>query len=268
MSSSFLPDPWQRLAALTTARIALGRCGSSLPTGAVLRFDVAHALARDAVHLALDISGLAARWHDLGGATALRVRSRAGDRLTYLQRPDLGRRLDDDSAARLAGQAGEFDLAIVLADGLSAPAAHGHALPVVLALRPLLAGLRIAPLVLAEQGRVALGDEIGCLLGARLVLVLLGERPGLSAPDSLGAYLTYAPRVGRLDAERNCVSNIRAEGLSPVAAAHKLAWLIGAALAGKMTGVALKDESEMPLSEALAERQPAPVTQGGNTSAG
>jgi len=254
MSSLLRPDPWSRLAALTPARIALGRAGSSLPTGAVLKFDVAHALARDAVHQPLDLSALAADWRAAdwraaGGADGVLVRSRAGDRLTYLQRPDLGRRLDDASAARLAAQAADFDLAIVLADGLSAPAVQRYALSLVQALLPRLEGLRAAPLVLAEQGRVALGDEIGALLRARLVLVLLGERPGLSSPDSLGAYLTFAPQVGRRDAQRNCVSNIRDDGLPPTAAARRLAWLIRAALVRRLTGVELKDESDMRLVE-------------------
>ena len=133
----------------------------------------------------------------------------------------------------------------MLADGLSAPAVQQHAIPLLEALLPRVDHLQIAPLVVAVQGRVALGDEIGALLGARLLLILLGERPGLSAPDSLGAYLTYAPQVGRLDSARNCVSNIRNEGLPPAAAAGKLAWLINEALARQLTGVKLKDDSAM-----------------------
>lgn len=246
MSSPIRPDPWHKFAALTPARIALGRSGASLPTGEVLKFELAHALARDAVHQPLQLAELAADWQAAGGSPLIQVLSRAGDRLTYLQRPDLGRRLDEDSAARLSACAGVYDLAIVLADGLSAPAVQGHAMPLLKALLPLVDHLKIAPLVLAVQGRVALGDEIGALLGARLVLILLGERPGLSAPDSLGAYLTYAPQVGRPDSARNCVSNIRNEGLPPAAAAGKLAWLIGEALARQLTGVKLKDDSAMP----------------------
>lgn len=255
MSSLLRPGPWSRLAALTPARIALGRAGSSLPTDAVLKFDVAHALARDAVHQPLDLAALAADWRAAGGTDAIQVRSRAGDRRTYLQRPDLGRRLDAASAARLgdhAGQAGTCDLAIVVADGLSAPAVQRHAIPLIQALLPRLDGLRVAPLVLAEQGRVALGDEIGALLRASLVLVLLGERPGLTAPDSLGAYLTFAPQPGRHDAQRNCISNIRNDGLPPAVAAGRLAWLIREALARRLTGVELKDESEMHLVEDVA----------------
>lgn len=243
------PDPWESLAALTAARIALGRAGNSLPTAAVLRFDVAHALARDAVHQALDTKALAARWRELGSSEAVLVCSRAADRQTYLQRPDLGRRLDDASVACLSAWRGSSssDLALVVADGLSATAVRDHALPVLNHLLPQLDGLRVVPPVIASQGRVALGDEIGALLGARLVLVLIGERPGLSSPDSLGAYLTFAPQLGRRDAERNCVSNIRPAGLPIAEAAGKLAWLIRAALNRSLTGVALKDESDVPM---------------------
>jgi ethanolamine ammonia-lyase small subunit len=243
------PDPWQSLAALTAARIALGRAGCSLPTAAILRFDVAHALARDAVHQRLDVGGLLSRWRQMDGAEAVVVDSRASNRHVYLQRPDLGRCLDEGSAALLASQlvSGQpLDLAIVVADGLSATAVHENALPLLHALLPLLDSLQLSPLVIARQGRVALGDEIGVLLKARLVLVLLGERPGLSSPDSLGAYLTFAPKIGRLDAERNCVSNIRPAGLTPTSASVKLAWLIRAALARQLTGIGLKDDSEVP----------------------
>jgi ethanolamine ammonia-lyase small subunit len=238
-------DPWAALAGLTAARIALGRAGASLPTEAVLRFDVAHALARDAVHTPLDLAALAERWQAQQGEAAVIVHSLAGDRHSYLQRPDLGRRLGADSAARLATLAtAETDLAIVVADGLSATGVAAHALDLLDELLPRLAGLSRAPLVLAGQGRVALGDEIGLRLKARLVLVLLGERPGLSSPDSLGAYLTFAPRDGRRDAERNCVSNIRPAGLPLPLAAARLAWLIDAALTRRLTGVGLKDESD------------------------
>jgi ethanolamine ammonia-lyase small subunit len=241
-------DPWAALAGLTAARIALGRAGASLPTEAVLRFDVAHALARDAVHTPLDLAALAERWQAMQGEAAVIVHSRAGDRHIYLQRPDLGRQLDEDSAARLSAlTAAESDFAIVVADGLSATGVAAHALDLLGELLPRLRGLRRVPLVLAGQGRVALGDEFGARLKARLVLVLLGERPGLSSPDSLGAYLTFAPRPGRLDAERNCVSNIRQAGLPLPLAAVRLAWLIDAALTRQLTGVELKDESEAQL---------------------
>ena len=173
------------------------------------------------------------------------------NRVTYLQRPDLGRRLDEASAARLAAHAGDHDLAIVIADGLSATAVERYAIPLVEALHAGLADLRIAPPVLAEQGRVALGDEVGTLLRAELVLILLGERPGLSSADSLGAYLTFAPRIGRMDAERNCVSNIRSQGLPPAVAAGRLAWLIREALARRLTGVELKDESAPQMTQSI-----------------
>lgn len=241
-------DPWERLAALTPARVALGRAGTGLPTRELLCFELAHAQARDAVEQPLDAVSLRAELA-AAGLPVLHAASRAADRRTYLQRPDLGRRLDDASARELAALGGTagFDLAIVVADGLSALAVQRHAPPVVAALLPLLAGLRIAPLVLATQVRVALADEVGALLGARLALILLGERPGLSSPDSLGAYLTYAPHVGCRDAERNCVSNIRPAGLPPDRAARKLAWLIREALGRQLTGVQLHDESDLAL---------------------
>ena len=234
------PDPFARLRAMTSARVALGRAGAGLPTAPLLAFQRDHALARDAVHAAFEPDGIA---RALEAWPVLSVESEAGDRASYLRRPDLGRRLSAGSVARLAP--GDFDLVIVIADGLSAPATHAHAAPVALALRDHLQGWRLAPVVLARLARVALGDDIGARLGARMVLVLIGERPGLSAADSLGAYLTWAPEPGRLDSERNCVSNIRPpHGLSHAAAADALAWLIRAARARALTGVALKDERD------------------------
>jgi ethanolamine ammonia-lyase small subunit len=229
------------------ARIALGRAGASLPTAEWLRFAEAHALARDAVHTALDVPALCAALQQHGFEPGI-VASAAADRATYLRRPDLGRRLAPASAALLRSQ--PLGLVVVLADGLSARATQAHALPLLLALRSQLeaagggAGESISAVIVATQARVALGDEVGELLGARAVLVLIGERPGLSSPDSLGAYLTWAPRRGRSDAERNCVSNIRPEGQPPAQAAARLAWLLGAARRLGGTGVALKDESE------------------------
>ena len=242
------PDPWQPLRALTPARIALGRAGASLPTRAHLEFQLAHARARDAVHDALEVERLA---RDLAAIDleSVLVRSAAPDRMTYLQRPDLGLRLEPDSRARLSALATApgFDAALVVADGLSARAAQYHAAPVLAALAPALrdAGWRLAPIPVALQGRVALGDDIGEALGAHLVLVLLGERPGLSAPDSLGAYLTWDPRPGRTDAERNCVSNIRPDGLAPAAAAHRIARLMLEAARRRLTGIGLKGEERM-----------------------
>jgi ethanolamine ammonia-lyase small subunit len=246
VTDRFGPDPWADLARLTPARIALGRAGSGQPTRAVLAFSLAHARARDAVHAPIDAEGVAARIEDLG-FRMLSLHSAAADRATYLARPDLGRRLDPASREALARTHGaDFDLAFVVADGLSAAAVHAHAANLLGALKPWIArgGWRIAPVAVAGQARVALGDEIGEVLRARAVAVLIGERPGLSSPDSLGVYLTFAPCPGRADAERNCISNIRAEGLSYEEAAFKLAWLIGEALRLGLTGVGLKDESE------------------------
>ncbi|MEO5732921.1 MAG: ethanolamine ammonia-lyase subunit EutC [Rubrivivax sp.] len=246
MSDAAVPDPWFELRRHTAARIALGRAGNSLPTAEWLRFAEAHALARDAVHTALQVDGLmeALRTHGFGEPVVLE--SAAPDRATYLRRPDLGRRLSarSDALLQAAGPGPACELAVVLADGLSAAAVDAHALPLLLALRPRLEadGVIVGPVAVARQARVALGDAIGALLQARAVLVLIGERPGLSSPHSLGAYLTWAPRVGRSDAERNCVSNIRPEGLQPAAAARTLAWLLAGARRLGATGVTLKDE--------------------------
>jgi ethanolamine ammonia-lyase small subunit len=241
---SDVPERWRRLAELTPARIALGRSGSGLPTREVLKFAMAHAQARDAVHTPFDVAGLAARVAALGLST-LQVSSAATAREVYLRRPDLGRRLDQASAQALDALAMPADLAIVIADGLSSTAVEANAVPLLQALTPRLTPMQItlAPLAVAAGGRVALGDEIGARLGARMVLVLIGERPGLSSPDSLGAYLTFAPRVGRSDSERNCISNIRRGGLGYAIAAFKLAWLIDAASRRGLTGFRLKDES-------------------------
>jgi ethanolamine ammonia-lyase small subunit len=224
-----------RLGALTQARILLGRAGQGLPTRALLDFQLDHARARDAVHAALDPARVAAAI----GRPTITVRSQAVDRQEYLKRPDLGRLLDEGDAARLP-VTGDT-LAIVIADGLSATAVHAHAAPLVTALLARLNGWRIAPIVLVQQGRVAIGDAIGAALGVELVVILIGERPGLSAPDSLGAYLTWQPRPGGQDSERNCVSNIRPpHGLGYAAAADNIAALLDAARQLRLTGVALK----------------------------
>ncbi len=239
------PDAWASLRAFTPARIGLGRSGVSQPTGALLEFSLAHAQARDAVHTALDTASLASELA-LAGFEALHVHSQAADRSHYLRRPDLGRRLNSLSQERLRaasrGASAPADLVFVLADGLSALAITRHALPVLIAAREQLQGWSIGPVVVAEQSRVALGDEVGELLGARAVALLVGERPGLSAPDSLGIYLTWSPKVGRTDAERNCISNIRPEGLPYEQAAHTLAGLLQGARRLGSTGVGLKDE--------------------------
>jgi ethanolamine ammonia-lyase small subunit len=236
---SLIANPWTALRSLTPARIALGRAGSGMPTGELLAFGLAHARARDAVHRALDAERLVRELSSLNLASQV-VRSAAPDRTTYLRRPDLGRKLSEKETLQKAENA----IALIIADGLSAPAVERHAVPLLRALIAL-APLRWAatPVAVALQGRVALGDEIGARFGAQLAVVLIGERPGLSSPDSLGTYLTYAPRVGRTDAERNCVSNIRPEGLGYEAAARRIDWLAAAALARGLTGVALKDES-------------------------
>ncbi len=238
------PDPWTHLGAATPARLALGRSGASLPTREVLNLGLAHARARDAVHAAMDVEALAAGLAILN-QTWFAVDSAAPDRATYLRRPDFGRRLSAQSRTTIpAPEPDGVDIAVVVADGLSAAAIDRNALSLLEALLPRFAGRSLAPLVLARQARVALGDEIGALLGARMVVMLIGERPGLSSADSLGAYLTFAPRIGLTDAGRNCVSNIRAAGLVPEVAAAKIAWLVDRAFALSLTGVALKDESD------------------------
>lgn len=238
-------DPWTQWRAATPARVALGRAGEGLPTGEVLRFGWAHAMARDAIHVPLDAAALGEQLRAQGWEVAIAC-SAAPDRMTYLRRPDLGRQLAQASAAELALQVGggPVDLCVVIGDGLSSLAVARHAVPLLAALKRHFApDLRIAPVVVATQARVALADEVGELCRARLVVMLIGERPGLSSPDSLGIYITHAPRRGRNDAERNCISNVRPEGLGYDAAAHKLAWLAGQALRRGLIGVGLKDES-------------------------
>lgn len=242
-------DVWRKLAGTTPARIALGRAGTGLPTREVLRFALAHAQARDAVHTPFDSAATAQAIGALGFET-IEIASAAPARDAYLRRPDLGRRLSDASRAALRERAGDpVDLAVVVADGLSSTAIHAQAVPFLTAFKARVAeaGWRLAPIAVASQARVALGDEVGELMKARAVVVLIGERPGLSSPDSLGLYLTFAPRVGRSDAERNCISNVRGEGLAYDHAAFKLAWLIDQAMARQLTGVNLKDESDLLL---------------------
>jgi len=248
-------NPWESLRRYTRARIALGRAGASLPTGRHLEFQLAHARARDAVHRALAVEPLRAALEQRGHEVLV-LRSAAGDRPIYLQRPDQGRRLERDSRAALQARAtrsqGPCDAVFVIADGLSAFAIEENALAFLDATLPLLADWRIAPIAIVEQGRVAIGDEIGEVLRAAMVAILIGERPGLSSPDSMGVYLTYAPRVGTSDAQRNCISNIRRDGLSCEYAARKLHYLMSEARRRKLTGIALKDESEAPRAIAAA----------------
>jgi ethanolamine ammonia-lyase small subunit len=242
-------DPWSDLRRFTRARIALGRAGGSLPTSELLGFSAAHAAARDAVWTELDLDRLEADLAPLG-LPVIRAASRAPDRATYLRRPDLGRRLDEASEALLARAARPdgCDVALVLGDGLSATGVQSHAPALAAALLPRLRerGFRIGPIVLVRQARVAVEDPVGAALRARVAVILLGERPGLGAPDSVGAYLIFGPRPGRTDAERNCVSSIRPEGLPIPAAAELVGWLLGEALRRGLTGVGLKDERGLP----------------------
>jgi ethanolamine ammonia-lyase small subunit len=251
--------PWAALRRFTEARIGLGRAGAAVPIKEVLNFAMAHAQARDAVTTPIDWAPIEAALIKLG-LSSQRVTSAAPDRDTYLRRPDLGRRLSPDSRSLLACiEPTNPGLLIVVADGLSSTGVAHNAAEVIAELLPLVrkSHWTVAPVMLASQGRVAIGDDAGEVLGARAVLVLIGERPGLSSPDSLGAYLTFAPRVGRKDGERNCVSNIRAGGLSAQAAAFKIHWLLREAFRRGLTGVALKDESVYQLDGAGAPSRPA-----------
>ena len=247
-------NPWLELRRLTPARIALGRTGTSVPTGAQLDFQFAHAQARDAVHLPFDHTGLSSQMAERGRDSLL-LHSAAPDRHSYLQRPDLGRRLSDESAQTLRDYAqanpGGVDLAVVVADGLSALAVHKHTVPFLTRMEEQThaEGWSLSPVILVEQGRVAVADEIGQLLGAKMVVILIGERPGLSSPDSLGLYFTYNPKVGLTDAYRNCISNVRLEGLSYGMAAHRLLYLMREACRRQLSGVNLKDEAQVQTLE-------------------
>lgn len=269
--SLITPTPWEALKNFTDARIALGRAGVSQPTAAHLAFQLAHAQARDAVHLPLDSLGVAASVQSLGLSTLV-LHSQAADRTTYLQRPDLGRRLDAQSLDTLAQWQGtshanlspinsaetqRFDLAFVVVDGLSSLAIHQNAIPLTSCLLERLQAdtthtWSIAPVAIVEQGRVAIGDEVGERLNANMVVVLIGERPGLSSPDSMGIYLTWAPKVGTTDAARNCISNVRPAGLSVAAAAKTLHQLLSQARQKQLTGVGLKDDVDHQLPHPTA----------------
>lgn len=280
-SKPTVSNSWTALRRFTPARIALGRAGAALPTEEVLGFGLAHARARDAVHRALDVEKFEAELRAAEFET-IRVRSAAANRRDYLLRPDLGRRLSAECVAHLRERVLEtdarssasstsppggashvvsdaFDVCLIAGDGLSAIGVQRHALPLLQALRERApAGWSFSPVIVAEQARVALGDEIGELLRARIVAILIGERPGLSSPDSVGVYLTYEPRIGRNDSERNCISNIRPEGLGYADAARKMVWLIDAALRRRLTGVALKDESDVTPADAAVRAIPDP----------
>ncbi|WP_292945532.1 ethanolamine ammonia-lyase subunit EutC [Novosphingobium sp.] len=240
MSEIVPGELWAKLRRTTPARIALGRVGHALPLAEVLDFQLAHARARDAVHAALDSAALAA---ELAPMPVLQAESDAPDRATYLRRPDLGRQLSARSAALLAEAGGRCDVVFVIGDGLSATGVQAGAAQLVRACAAELGGLIIGPVVIAHQARVALGDPIGAALGARVCVMIIGERPGLSVHDSLGIYMTFAPHPGRTDAERNCISNIHgAGGLSLQEAARTLGWLLREALRRELSGVALKDD--------------------------
>jgi len=247
------PDPWEKLRALTPARIGLERCGDAISTRALLQFQLDHAHARDAVNGTVDFQALAASID----RPVLRVHSAAADRATFIRRPDLGRRLDAPSIALLtsARSAERADAVFVIADGLSAVAVQDHASAVLRKCLERLPGWRIAPVVLAAEARVALGDEICLHLNADLCVVLIGERPGLSVANSLGIYLTWQPRIGHRDADRNCISNIHARGLAYDDAAQKLVWLMTQARRSQVSGIALKEDAKASLNDERGANQ-------------
>ena len=241
-------NPWNGLRKYTSARIALGRSGTSVPTAPHLAFQLAHARARKAVHVELDTRKLV-DWLRSQGQSVVEVHSRAASRAAYLQRPDCGRALDDVSreALRSLSQSKvQPSVALMIGDGLSATAIGENAIPLLDVLLPALAvrGVSLAPITVARNARVALGDEVGELLGADAAVVMIGERPGLSSPDSIGLYLTYRPRVGTTDESRNCISNVRPEGLSFMRAAQKLDYLLEQSLSSRLSGIDLKDDAE------------------------
>jgi len=241
-------DPWAHLRRYTPARIGLGRSGVSATTREVLAFSLAHAQARDAIHLPLDADALVAEVQSQGWPDVRVVNSRARNRHEYLLRPDLGRRLNPADADALQAPEVAPDLVLVVGDGLSPLGIQRHAPALLAALREALdPGLRLGPLVLVREARVAVGDEVGERLRAGMVAMLVGERPGLSSPDSVGIYLTHQPRVGCSDAQRNCISNVRPAGQDPVTAARRLAWLVAEGRRLGLTGVGLKDHSGLPL---------------------
>jgi ethanolamine ammonia-lyase small subunit len=244
MSELQTKDLWTQLRHFTRARIGLGRSGGSLPTAALLDFTLAHAQARDAVHKLLPADELISTLRDEGFHDPVLVQSRASDRMQFLLRPDLGRQLDDTGHDTLSDLSTGYDAVFVVCDGLSSIAPMRHAIPLLHAILPQLDGWKVAPVVVATQARVALGDRIGELLHSLIAVVLIGERPGLTAPDSLGVYLTWDPKSGRADAERNCVSNVRPEGLPYDEAARKVTYLMREARRLKQSGVELKDDSE------------------------
>lgn len=260
-------DVWSALRVHTPARIALGRAGSSLPTRELLAFGLAHAQARDAVHTPLDVKGLQAQLQE-HYPTVIAVRSRARDRAAYLARPDWGRRVHPDDLPALHTHRGDYELLFVLSDGLSSTALAQHAVELLAACRSRLGGLRWAPIVIATQARVALGDEVASTLGAELVVHLIGERPGLSAADSLGAYLSWQPTVGTTDEARNCISNIRPAGLAPAAAALQIEQLVHRLRLHRCAGIALNHCENMALPVAAEHGQAHAAAVAGRTASG
>ncbi|THK41931.1 ethanolamine ammonia-lyase subunit EutC [Methylophaga sp. SB9B] len=263
--SMVIHNPWRQLRQFTAARIGIGRAGVSTPTRETLEFQLAHAQARDAVHTELDIEALKQQliqlqqdFPQINSQPPLVLSSRAINRVTYLQRPDFGRQLDDSGFASLKPHYTNtpYDLALVIADGLSATAIHQNAVKFIASLLPLLLkeipDFSLAPISLVNQGRVAIGDDIGEALNARAVLILIGERPGLSSPDSLGLYLTWSPKRGLTDDKRNCISNVRLAGLSYAAAAHKCFYLLSEARRLQCSGVAIKDRSTEKIIDSSA----------------
>ena len=259
-------NPWRRLREFTDARIGLGRAGVSLPTKELLEFQLSHARARDAVHFPLNTDALISEIEAAETVAAPdihRLHSRASDRMEYLQRPDFGRRLNEHSRSLLqhdissseSGVSSEYDLGIVIVDGLSSLAIQQNVVPFLETLLPHLYDYSLAPISIVEQGRVAVGDEVGELLNARCVIVLIGERPGLSSPDSLGLYLTYKPHVGLTDAARNCISNIRPAGLSYSEAARRTQYLLDESRHLKLSGVNLKDRTQDDVVETVSSNK-------------
>ena len=239
-------NPLAQLRQFTNARIAMGRVGASIPLKQSLEFNMAHAHARDAVYSFLDIDGLTDNLSKFN-LPVLHLHSKAGSRHKYLKRPDWGRRLNEESEMSLEGIYNKSDVAIIIADGLSATAVNENAFSVLNLLIPMLAAARLtmAPLCIVEQGRVAIADEIAYKLNAKLSVIFIGERPGLSSADSMGAYLTYNPRPGLTDESRNCISNIRPQGLTHKPAADKIFYLVTEAFEKQLSGVGLKDNERL-----------------------
>lgn len=239
------PNSWEFLKKLTSARIALGRAGISLPTKELLAFRLAHAQARDAVYSGIDKEKILAQLSK-AGFDFFEIESKSASRNEYLKNPNTGRKLSDDSLVKLKQLPSSYDLCFIIADGLSATSVNEHAVEVITILFSKLKKLNwsIAPVLVAEQARVALSDEVGSTLKSEIVVMLIGERPGLSAPDSMGAYITYQPEPGLTDERRNCVSNIRPEGLTYHFAAEKLFYLLTEMKTRKISGVQLKDRQD------------------------